>query len=274
MINMVQDEVIAGILEGYQRTNLQELNLSEQDDLAKRVGMILRQAPYRHQLFNSSGFDPVQLQFLRKMISSSILEKKIRVIRKDYFAAVLYLDFFTRFVVEDSDITETMLRRTRQLEHIDPFLDPNLELCIRCCALEYMADYRPLAHNDRRRNHYNHSNEERSLEYTFLRRIDPIYEAAGQLFLEQFNVDAIKERLGNVFGINDLAAMVFTDMNLSLYKSHVRDRAYKRVEREAVSLIDSGETLKAAHLTIDNVARNVSRQPMSSYIATMQPTRY
>ena len=78
-----------------------------------------------------------------------------------------------------------MLRRTNQLEQIDPFLDPDLELCIRCCSLDYMANYRPVGRRDRRKDTYRRDNSEVTLEYTFLRRTDPLFEASGKLMLDQ-----------------------------------------------------------------------------------------
>jgi hypothetical protein len=274
MIRMANDdEIIAGMLEGYKRSNLRELSLSEKEDIGKRIGMILKDSPNRHSFWSSTRYDPIQIEFLRKMVSEDILEKKVRLIKKDYFKTVIYLDFFTRFVVGDNDILDEMNRRTTELERIDSFLDPNLELCIRCCSLEYMADYGPLANNDRRRNQYMDCTQVFT-EYPSLRSIDPMYETVGRLILEQFNIDKVKERLSKVSDVNDLAAMLFIDINLSLYKNEVNESYYGRIENEIVDLIDSEDYLNAAHYSMDVVAKRVSRQPLSAYIATMQPTTY
>lgn len=269
-----EDDIIAGMREEYNRTNIQELNLLEQDnDLVKRVGLILQNSPEKHDIWNTIGFDPMQNQLVRKLISPDMIQERIRAIRCDYFKTVLYVDFFTRFVVPESNIVEEMKRRTRELEEIDSFLDPNLELCIRCCALDYLGNYRPIANRDRRKDNYRRNNPQIPLEYVSLRAIDPIYEAAGKLMLDQFTDEEIKQRLPQVSTINDLAAMAFIDMNLTLYRSVGGSPAQGEII-DLLNMVDEQEYLKAAHYSIDLVARRISGQPIRDYISTMQPTTY
>lgn len=274
MIKMAVDEIIAGMLDSYKKSNIQVLNLAEQDNLANRLGLLLKYSPDRNQLESSVNFDPVHTYFLRKVVSPLIFEKRVRAIKKDYFKTVLYLDFFTRFIVNNSDILDEMRRRTKQLEQIDPFLDPDLGLCIRCCSLDYMANFRPIARRDRRKTQYAQSNNEVEIEYSGLRRIDPIFEAAGRLMLEQFSTEEIKQRLHKVTKINDASTMVFIDLNLEAYKSEADEQSYRELRDEVLQLLDSNDYLKAAVKSIESTAKRVSRQPISDYIATMQPTRY
>ena len=284
-MSRADDEIIAGMRESYHRSNLQELGLAEHDDLVNRAGIILNSAPDRNSLWNNIGFDPVHLVYLRKLVSQDTFDKKIRIIKKDYFSSMLYLEFFTKYVVNDTNVLDNMQKRIKQLEDINPFLDPDLGLVVRCCSLSYMAGYGPIARNDRRKNLYRESNSEAFIEYTLLRRIDPVFNAAGKLLLEQFSDDGLVQKLSGVSAINDLAAMAFIDINLALYKSftsladgHEQDgrelNSSQEINTKLIELIDAHEYLKAAHYSMDFTAKKLSTQPVADYIATMQPTTY
>jgi len=270
----LEDDIIAGMREGYNKTNLRDLNLEQYDDAVRRTGIIMQGAPNKHEFWNITGFDPVQLMFLRKMVSLPILEKKLRTIKEDYLKAVVYGEFYTKFIIDGEEILDKMTQRVRQLERIDPFLDPDLGLFVRSCALDYMANYRPIARRDRRKEQYNRRNTEVFAEYTPFRRIDPLFEAAGSLLYEQFQSDKIKERLSYVTKINDLAALTFIDINLSIYKEQVREGSYQRFETEILGMIEQEDYLKAAHKTMDKVAKSVTRAPLAEYISSMEPTTY
>jgi len=269
-----EDELISLMLQGYNQTNLQDMGLSSQEDISTRIGIIVDNSPDKHNIYNAINFDPVQTKFLQKMVSKNIIEKRIRTIKQDYFKTVSYLSFFTDFIIDNNDILDEMTKRTSQLERIDPFLDPNLELCIRCCSLNYMADYKPIARNDRRKNNYRSNNPEIIIEYSNLRKINPIHQATGNVILQQLNNEEIKQRLKKVSKPNDLSSMLFIDANLDLYKDQVKDSYYKRAENQILKLVDSKQYLKAAHVSMEKVAKNLSKNPISHYMNSMQPTTY
>ena len=268
------DDLISSLRQGHQRSNIVSLNLPSFDtDLEKKLATLFSSAQNNHNYNYSTGFDPAQTLFMRKLFSPSLIAHAIKAIKADYFKVSLYLDFFSQFIVRGEDIFTQIKQKTDYLERIDPFLDMNLELTIRCCGLEYLSEYRPLAGRDRRRMDYGDSSGG-SLEYAFLRRLDPVHEAAASILVEQFSVPEMKARLLKAASVNDVLALALIDMNLTFYRSQSDEQRYTILLQDITAMLDGGEYLKAAHLSMDHVAQSVSRQPLSQYIATMEPTRY
>ena len=274
-----ESELIQGFMQSYIRTNIQDVEFEESiKDIAKHLGFLMSKTRDLHSIWNTIGFDPVQAQFARNILSEKFLNSGIKIIKKDYFKAGMYLDFFSNFIVDNDAMYSKMLRRTRELEQINSFLDPNLELTIRCCSLDYLTNYRLLANNDRRRNHYRESETSVNGDYSFLRRFDPILESAGELLLDQFSMASIKGQIKKTTSLNQVLALAFIDMNLNFYKETSEESEYLGWESEIFSILndetDPARYLKTAHESVSFVAAKVSSQPLSSYIATMTPTRY
>jgi len=274
MTETIEDDIIAGIMGDFNKSNMQDHNLAEVVDIGKTIAMILSDSPERHQVASSIGFDPVQMYFARKFLGRDIIERRIHTKREDYFKATVYLDMFSTCIVEGTEIFDEMEKRTRQLEEIDPYLDLDLELCVRCCSLTFMAEYKQLANNDRRRNNYNSGNGQVFTDYAAFRKTDPIQTAAARLFVEQVQADEIKSRLGLAQGISDLSASLFIDINLSYYEKIAHPENYEQAKQEVFDLVDNGEHLKAAHLSMEYTAKKMSREPLSRYVSTIEPTRY
>jgi hypothetical protein len=270
-----EDEIISGMLEEYKRTNIRPLNLANEENGVKKIAVMLKSSPEKHQRYNVIGFDPVQTQFLRKLVAEPILEKRIRTIRKDYFKTVMYLDFFLEFIINDPNMLDKIKAKTNEIEKIHPFLDPDLELCARYCCIEFIENYKPLAANDSRRNQFNR-NFAADLKYHSLKSIDPIYEAAGKIFIEQIANNNMIEKIEKASRINDLLAINFCDTNISLYQKQNQANGKKKddFEEQVIKMIDSKDFLKAGHYSMEAVAKKLSRQTLSDYISTMEPTKY
>ncbi|MCB9359273.1 hypothetical protein H6503_05040 [Candidatus Woesearchaeota archaeon] len=268
----IEDDIMSEMTQG--RSNLQDLGLNEWEDPVKRIAMIIENATSKHNVENAISYDPVQTAYLQKFAKQEILEKRLRTIKKDYFKAVVYADFFTSFIQNDNQILDTMRSRVQDLESIDEFLDPDLGLLVRVASLDYMAKYTPLISRDRRKSAFTRANEEEQVSYSYMRRVNPIYEAAASLFYNQFSKEKIKEHLMYASGNMQLEALLFIDINLSLYGEQVNEKAYDRAERDINAVLESGDYLQAAHDSMEKIAKNVTREPLSRYIATMEPTKY
>jgi len=269
-----EKDVIASMMKGYEKTNLVDMNLAENEDIIKRVSLILQRSPDKHTRNSSIGFDPVQNQLLKKMVDPIILDKKVKAIKTEYFKCILYIDFYTNYIVQGSEILDSIRNKSKELEKVHDFLDPNLELFIRCCSLDYLSRFNPVSSRDRRRTFYTSNNPQFDVSYSSFRRTDPFYEAASKLFLNQFSDGSLASRIETVDNRNDLSSLLFIDMNMDLYKNQSSERGYKRAESQINPLLDKEEYFKAAHLSMEIVSRKVSRQPLSAFIKTMKPTRY
>lgn len=270
----LDDEIISKMMNNYKRSNLLDLDLNSKEDITTKIGMILQNSPDKYDIKSSISFDPVQNYFIRKIVSKPIIEKGIRTIKKDYFKTALYLDFFTKFIVNNTLILDEILRKKKELEEINPMLDPDLELCIRCCSLQYISDYRPFSQNDIRKTIYEEGNPSINVDYTSIRKIDPIFEALAKLLLDQFTNDNIKQKLAKTSRINDVGSLLFTDLNLKSYQKQVNRRLYRNAEKEIMDIINSKDYFGAAHFSIEKTARKVLENPISYYMATMKPTEY
>jgi len=270
----LEDDIISQMREGYNKSNIvkQDLLQKDNDPVSHVANLFLLSRP-KNREGSTMQFDPVQIEILRKTVSPQIIEKKVRVIKEEFFRTAIYLDFFCSYVVGDTAILDDWHKKRKELEKIDPFLDPNLELAVRSSSFEYMKNYSEVARNDGRKNNYRNSREEINGRYNFLKFRDPFTAAAAGYYVSEFKNEEVKKRIPAVKSITDANALLFVDINLDFCKREY-DQKYQKIEQEALSMIDAADYFGAAHHSMKSAALKASRKPMAEYIATMKPTEY
>jgi len=250
---------------------LQDLHLADQRDEQKSLSILLASASTKNTLRDPITYDPVQINLLKKLIPEDTLSHRVKILTGDYLDGIDYLDFFIHYIVQDSSVMDDIKRKTEELERMDPFLDTNLEFCVRLCSLHYMSEYRSLSSRDRRRSGYGESDPVSSVVCAKYVSTDPLYDAAAEIYLALFTQEISKKYLPEIQSLNDAKALHFIDINARYL---IRDHQWEDVESEIESLLDQQQFLKAAHFSMEKVAEHFSMQRISSFVQTIERTRY
>jgi hypothetical protein len=105
------------------------------DGAAARAGALLGALPPLFEAEKPVTFDPVQTALLQGLCRESTLAAKISIRSEDFFRAILFLDYFAEVVAARSTPLEDLEHFTDELEKIDEYLDPDLELVVRYAGL-------------------------------------------------------------------------------------------------------------------------------------------
>src|SRR4051812_20631878 len=108
--------------------------------MIQQLGRFLRDVPPLHETEKAVSFDPVQTTFLQKLVREATLQEGVTVDKKDFFAAIACLDYFTEVIAARSTILHDIAVVVEELDKMADYLDPDLELLVRYIAVYITKD--------------------------------------------------------------------------------------------------------------------------------------
>jgi len=263
-------DIISGIRSSYQRSNIRDLNLDELIEVKPetRLGYVLQHLEPESQKDYAMNFDPVQNIFLDKLVSQTVLEKRIIIDGNDFFKGIIFLDYFTSVVCNDYGILDELYDIAKQLEQMDQFLDPDLNLIARYAGMHYLYhEGRKLTATTRGpRTRFNRRNKTVEVSYPNLKKVSPTYEAAARIALDLVDNEAIQHRLANLTHLSEIKAAIFTDALVGCLSN-------QNAIAGIMHKVAEGEYFQASMLAIDSMSHGVSRTSIQEYIQHMRQRR-
>jgi hypothetical protein len=107
-----------------------------------RLAALVRDLPPLFTGEKPVSFDPVQMTFLQKLCRESTLKEGVTVKKEDFFQAIVYVDWFTEIVAARPALLGDIAVMVEELERIDEYLDPDLEMLVRYSGLYAVKDLR------------------------------------------------------------------------------------------------------------------------------------
>jgi hypothetical protein len=182
-------------------------------DVLASIGSFLRDVPPLHATEKPVSFDPVQTTFLQKLVREATLQEGVTVDKKDFFAAIAALDYFTEVIAARSTVLHDIAVVVEELDKMADYLDPDLELLVRYMGVYITKDLKgeqlfkkgSLEAIARRHEKTNAAPPASAGE------VDLYYGAVGKFVCEQARRPEVREHLARVNGRNDLRAALLVD---------------------------------------------------------------
>jgi hypothetical protein len=177
------------------------------------IGRFLRDVPPLHETEKAVSFDPVQTTFLQKLVREATLQEGVTVDKRDFFAAIACLDYFTEVIAGRSTILHDIAVVVEELDKMADYLDPDLELLIRYIGVYITKDLKgdqlfkkgSLDAISRRHQKTN------APVATSGGEVDLYYRAVGRFVCDQAKRPEVRAYLAGVNGRNDLRAALLVD---------------------------------------------------------------
>jgi hypothetical protein len=184
--------------------------------MSEALGQFLRDVPALHQTEKPVSFDPVQTTFLQKLVREATLQEGVTVDKKDFFAAIAALDYFTEVIAARSTLLHDIAVVVEELDKMADYLDPDLELLIRYMGVYITKDLKgeqlfkkgSLEAIARR---HEKSNAAPPVPGVEAGEVDLYHRALGQFVSDQARRPEVRDYLARVNGRNDLRAALLID---------------------------------------------------------------
>jgi len=283
------EQIISGIKTSYNRSNLRDVDmeaLASKRTPEQKLGCLLQAAPEESNNQYRINFDPMQNTFLNKLVSGSVIGKKINIDAKDFFKGVIFLDYLTNVIFGDYAVIDEVYQLAKELEKVDKNLDPTLKLIVKYSGMHYFQQFRKeiilkdlinvedknkgdigrrYRAGHRRTNYQKDASENRS-EYgaysATLCQVSPIYESIGSKIYSFLTNDTVKEKICEAKSTYEVKAAVFVDSILEVLTD-----TEMRTEVEAT--IKKGDYYKSSMLAIASLSKEVNTAAFDNYVGGM-----
>ena len=246
--------------------------MKNKQDLRSRIGTLVKNSPDLHNLEYQVGINLHTTTFFQKMVSKEVLEKGVRIKPVDYFKALVFLDYFTTVIEDNYKLCDNLLTLSKTLRKQETdkdvkdmgkdssYLRFNLVVAdAGLCAKEKGIDYyskEPHIKNVRKR--YENLKYTVDFKSSSLRKVDPYYEAIGQMVCDLVDEKA-QIQLKNVTSRIEVGAVMFTGSIFGMLK----DANYKSKVNEALRRKDYFEASLSA---LDSLSKEISLSQIEAYI--------
>lgn len=261
------DDIIAGIRSSYDRSNIQDIELEElmEERPEIKVGYLLQNMEPESAKMYAINFDPVETLFLDKLINQEVLDKRVIMTKKDFFKGIVFLDYLTTIVLDDTRILDDLYEIALDLETKQEDLDPDLGLVVRYSAMDYLSHSGRRALRDdeeRTLERYNEKNKSYEPAYSIIRKISPIYESLGAMVYDISQDETIRSKIPDMLCLYDIKASIFIDSILDV----IEDEGSRE---QVIGAFSEGDYYRSSMLAMDLLSGEVTRQTFNTYINRM-----
>lgn len=206
-------------------------------------------------------FDPVQMVLLQNLVRPRALQAHVTIAKEDFFRGIVYLDAFTEIIAGRATVLDDMGVIVEELERLDEYLDPDLELLVRYTGLFIRSDlggarfFRPASVRQIRKR------LERSdaAPVPGPAALDLFHLAVGRMVADLCSTEEVRGALSAVRGRNDLRIAVLAD---AIWASLPDDE----VDDEARTALAEGRLLDAALALLQSLVASCERWSMRAYV--------
>lgn len=232
-------------------------------DPAERIGRFLRDAAPLWTAEKPVSFDPVQTCYLQGLVRESTLQGGVTVKKEEFFAAVVFIDWFTEVVAAGQTLVEDVKVLVEELEKIDEFLDPDLELLVRYAGLHAVKELKGpklFAAASRGAIEKRHAKTNAAIDWTAATQgpLDPFHQAVGRMVRDQVKRDEARAALATFEGRNDLRAGLVADALL---------RAVPAAEAApGLNLLAAGKPFEAALALLEALVKQSAGWSLKAHV--------
>jgi len=260
-------DIISGIKSSYQRSNIQDLNLENMLEIRPevKIGYLLQNMESestKNYIFN---FDPVQTLFLNKLVNENVLDKRIIIKAEDFFKGIVFIDYFTSIICNETGLIDDLYDFAKKLEHQNQELDPELDFITKYASTYYLHHNTKFSFSEVRSKsleRYQRKNKKYEPEFIVTRKVSAIYEGLGSMVYDLANNNVIKQELPNMLYLYDIKAALFVDAILD----NIQSDEFKEKILEKFSKKDY---YNASILAISSLANEVSNSSFNQYLSSI-----
>lgn len=210
--------------------------------------------------------------FFQKLVPKEILEK-VRVRPEDYLKALLFLDYFSRIILDNytacnnlENLSRAIRDKEREKEQKEGLPDKwdrgssylSLDVVVLesglCFQERQISEKRKTIDKQKIKRRYA---KEKRFDPT-ARKLDPFYEGIGEMVYSKAS-DRMKKYFGSVSSRAEIGAVIFADSVLACLKD-------SRVEAEVCKRFDAGDYLEASMIALEHLAKGASLAKLSPLI--------
>ena len=230
--------------------------------LAERIGCFIREIEPLFADEKPISFDPVQMTVLQKLVRPRALGARVTIRKEEFFKGVLYLDYFAEVIAGRPTVLEDVGVIVEELECLDEYLDPDLELLVRYSGLFIIKDlagdrfFRKASLRQVKARH-----DRTNLKGSFNAKESPdlFYLATGRMVDDMVSNEKPREALMSFEGRNDLRAGLLCDAILSAL-------APNEVTAEAMAVLASAQFPEAAMALLQCLVESCRGWSMKQYV--------
>lgn len=234
--------------------------------LANRIGILLREVDPLFTKDKPISFDPVQMTVLQNLVRPAVLQAKVTVAKKDFFKAILFLDYFTEVVAGRGTVLDDIGVIVEELDNMADYLDPDLIVLVRYCGLFINSDlngkrfFRKASIRNLRRRH---DLTNAQITWPDSDALDLFHNAVGRLVADQISDPRIRGALEALVGRNDLRAAILADAVLTALPAD-------EVGDAALAALADGDVLTAAVALLEDLATSCAGWSLRDYVQALR----
>jgi len=231
-----------------------------QDELASRIGLLLKNFPNNNDLEQTHGMGLHSNTFFQKIISAEIWKKGCKIKPDDYYKGMVFVDYLATYLTDELNISSNLeeLSDSAKKSLNEPYLP--LEIVVLEAGLyakEKPADYFDKKNLGEMKKRYDAHNAKVDFSSGKLKKSEPFYDAIGLMTVELVKPEN-HECLAKVTERSQLKALIFTDSILDYLKD-------KGAKKNIQNYLDQGDHFTASIAAIDNLRKEVTLSDVQDY---------
>ncbi|MBT3223167.1 MAG: hypothetical protein HN348_29180 [Proteobacteria bacterium] len=230
--------------------------------LAERIGCFIGEIEPLFTDEKPISFDPVQMTVLQKLVRPRALGAQLSIRKEEFFKGVLYLDYFAEVIAGRPTVLEDVGVIVEELESLDEYLDPDLELLVRYSGLFITKDLngdRFFRQASLRQVKKRHERTDQKWVFKDGDAPDLFYLAAGRLVDDMVSTEAGREALNAFESRNDLRAGLLCDAILATLPA-------SEVSEEALAVLATAQFPEAAMVLLQCLVESCRTWSMKRYV--------
>lgn len=236
-------------------------------DLAEQIGILLKNMPNLHDIEFKIGFSIHENTFLQKLVSSSNIDKGVRIKSGAFHKGLLFIDYFCTVLDNDFGVCDNLVTISKKFRDAErkkkedkgaSYLDFGLVVLEVGLYSKEKGDSYYAGCKDEIKTRYM-SEPAIDINSDSLRKIEPYYGAIGAMVVDLVS-DERKPFLGDARNRLQLNALVFTDCVLGWLK----DQNYVQQVKDE---LQKKEYLQASLTALKALTKEASIEEMKQFIS-------